>query len=153
MTFADSDEERNALGGKDCQSAWCKTIENILLVEDNEVNREIMHSQLTSLGYQVDTAVNGKEALLLFQNKTYDVVLTDMEMPEMDGYELVAEIHKLEKNAKDPTPVFAITASDFDLNDERAKSLGFAGYMLKPLDLDLLRRKLARIGYMGKLLS
>jgi putative two-component system response regulator len=145
LTFSDYNEERNMLGGKDREAVLCKSVENILLVEDNEINLEIMLSQLTSLGYKVETAGNGKEALDKFQKNTYDVVLTDIKMPEMDGYELTAGIRKLEKSAKYPTPVIAITASEFDLNDERAKSLGFAGYMLKPLDLDLLKKKLTGI--------
>ena len=150
LTFADCNEERNMLGGKDRIGGLGKSIEHILLVEDNEINLEIMLSQLTSLGYNVETAVNGKEALVKLQRNTYDVILTDIKMPVMDGYELAAEIQKLEKDTKDPTPVFAITASDFDLNDELAKSLGFTGYMLKPLDLDLLKKKLAHIGFNGK---
>ena len=150
LTFADCNEERNMLGGKDRIGGFGKSIEHILLVEDNEINLEIMLSQLTSLGYNVETAVNGKEALVKLQRNTYDVILTDIKMPVMDGYELAAEIQKLEKDTKDPTPVFAITASDFDLNDELAKSLGFTGYMLKPLDLDLLKKKLAHIGFNGK---
>ena len=123
LTFADCNEERNMLGGKDRIGGFGKSIEHILLVEANEINLEIMLSQLTSLGYNVETAVNGKEALVKLQRNTYDVILTDIKMPVMDGYELAAEIQKLEKGDKDPTPVFAITASDFDLNDELAKSL------------------------------
>jgi putative two-component system response regulator len=150
LTFADYNEERNMLGGKGRIGGLGKSIEHILLVEDNEINLEIMLSQLTSMGYNVETAVNGKEALVKLQRNTYDVILTDIKMPVMDGYELAAEIQKLEKDSKDPTPVFAITASDFDLNDELAKSLGFTGYMLKPLDLDLLKKKLAHIGFNGE---
>ena len=144
LTFADFDEERQMLGGAtDAQPEKCRQIENILLVEDNEINLEIMHSQLTSLNYKVDTAVNGKDALEKFRNNKYDVVLTDIEMPEMNGYELTAAIRRLEQDAQPPIPILAITASEFDLNQERAKSLGFTGYMLKPLDLELLKSKFA----------
>jgi putative two-component system response regulator len=146
LTFADFDEERQMLGGGNyLKSEACQRIENILLVEDNEINLEIMHSQLTSLNYKVDTAVNGKDALEKFRNKKYDVVLTDIEMPEMNGYELTAEIRRLEQEAQPPIPILAITASEFDLNERRAKSLGFTGYMLKPLDLELLKSKFAGI--------
>ena len=147
LTFADYDEERRLLSGKDRRGVSGKSVKNILLVEDNEINLDIMLSQLTSLGYHVDIASNGKEALRKFQQKDYDVVLTDLEMPEMDGYALIAEIRTLEKGAQSPTPVFAVTASEFDLNDERAKTLGFTGYMLKPLDLDLLKRKFSNIAF------
>jgi CheY-like chemotaxis protein len=66
-------------------------------------------------------------------------------MPEMNGYDLAAEIRRLEQDAQPPIPILAITASEFDLNQERAKSLGFSGYMLKPLDLELLKSKFASI--------
>jgi len=146
LTFADFDEERQMLGGGQIPGAdKCRRVESILLVEDNEINLEIMLSQLTSLDYRVDTALNGKEALAKFRKNNYDAVLTDIDMPEMNGYELTAEIRRFEKNAEYPTPVLAITASEFDLNEERAASLGFSGYMLKPLDLDLLRSKFTGI--------
>jgi len=64
-------------------------------------------------------------------------------MPEMNGYELTTEIRHLEAGTGHRTPIFAITASDFDLSAERAKAFGFSGYMLKPLDLDVLERKLS----------
>ncbi len=146
LTFADYEEERQMLGGASTgQSEKSRVIENILLVEDNEINLEIMHSQLNSLDYKVDTAANGKDALEMFRNNQYDVVLTDIEMPEMNGYDLTAEIRRLEQDSQPPTPILAITASEFDLNEERAKSLGFNGYMLKPLDLELLKSKFASI--------
>jgi putative two-component system response regulator len=147
LTFADFDEERQMLGGaNDRQSEDNRVVEKILLVEDNEINLEIMNSQLNSLNYKVDTAVDGKNALEMFRNNKYDVVLTDIEMPEMNGYELTAEIRRLEQDSQAPTPILAITASEFDLNEERAKSLGFTGYMLKPLDLELLKSKFSSIG-------
>ena len=146
LTYADFDEERQMLaGGGTVTPAGDRQIEHVLLVEDNEINLEIMLSQLNSLGYHVDTALNGREALAKYQKGEYDVVLTDIEMPEMDGYALAAEIRQLEEGSGKAIPIFAITASDYDLNPERAKTLGFNGYMLKPLELDLLEQKLAAI--------
>ncbi len=68
-------------------------------------------------------------------------------MPEMDGYALAAEIRRIEDDSDQPIPILAITASEFDLNEERAKSLGFSGYMLKPLEVDVLEKKLADLSY------
>ncbi len=68
----------------------------------------------------------------------------------MDGYALTAEIRRIEKDSKNPIPILAITASEFDLNDERAKSMGFSGYMLKPLEIDVLENKLAEIMHARK---
>jgi putative two-component system response regulator len=146
LTFADYEEERQMLGGSAAgRPENGRQIETILLVEDNEINLEIMLSQLTSLNYKVETAVNGQDALDKFRRTKYDVVLTDIEMPVMNGYDLAAEIRRLERDEKPPIPILAITASEFDLNQERAKSLGFTGYMLKPLDLELLKSKFAGI--------
>ncbi len=144
LAYADYDEEREALGGKDAlRPQGGGQTARVLVAEDNEINREIMVSQLSSLGYQVDAAVNGKEALQHYLDGNYDVILTDIDMPEMDGYELVEKIRHTPKDAGRPIPIIAITASDFDLTEQRATSLGFNGYMLKPLDPDVLQQKLA----------
>jgi putative two-component system response regulator len=148
LTFADYEEERQMLGGGkelEAQKGITRPVENILLVEDNEINREIMQSQLSAMGYRVDLAANGTVALNLFQKQTYDVILTDIEMPEMNGYELTAEIRRLEADTDRSTPILAITASEFDLNEERARATGFNGYMLKPLEVEVLKKKLAGI--------
>jgi putative two-component system response regulator len=148
LTFADFEEEREMLGGvEQIETEGRGSIERILLVEDNEINLEIMLNQLVSLGYQIDTAVNGKEALIKYQENQYDVILTDLEMPEMDGYELVEKIRQSEENTKESIPVIAVTASDFNLTIERAKSLGFNGYMLKPFDMNVLKKKLTSMAY------
>jgi putative two-component system response regulator len=146
LSFADHDEERQMLADtEDDKEGEDRSFKNILLVEDNEINLEIMLSQLTSMGYKVDTAVHGKDGLdKLHQNK-YDVILTDIEMPEMDGYQMAEEIRRIENDRKHSTPIIAITASEFDLNEEKAKSLGFSGYMLKPLEVDILNKKLADV--------
>jgi len=146
LTFADYEEERQMLGGSqvlEAKKGITRPVETILLVEDNDINREIMLSQLTAMDYRVDMAVNGTDALKLYKQKAYDVILTDIEMPEMNGYELTAEIRRLEADGERSTPILAITASEFDLNEERAISLGFNGYMLKPLEVEVLKKKLA----------
>jgi putative two-component system response regulator len=144
LTYADFDEEREMLSaGKVDRKEGKKRIDNILVVDDNEINREIMQSQLASMGYRVDTAFNGMDALGKYQKNKYDVILTDIDMPEMDGYALTKEIRRLEKSSGGSIPIFAITASDYDLNEERAHSLGFNGYMLKPLEPEVFEKKLA----------
>ena len=145
ISFADFDEEREMLAQDGAHLESGRPIENILLVEDNEINLEIMQSQLLSAGYQVETAPHGKEALAKWESGDYDVLLTDLEMPEMDGYALVAEIRENSMGGLKTPAILAITASDFDLTEERARELGFDGYLLKPLDLDVLKRKLASI--------
>jgi putative two-component system response regulator len=146
LTFADYDEEREALGGAkaeaDCTEA---RVTRVLLAEDNPINQEIMLSQLAALGYSADEAANGQEALQKYQAGKYDLILTDIEMPEMDGYDLARAIRRLEEAAGRRTPILAITASDFDLDAGRARAAGFDGYMLKPLQPKVLAKKLADI--------
>ncbi len=146
LTFADCDEEREALSGAKAAGA-CPTgrVSRVLIAEDNPINREIMLSQLTALGYTVAEAANGKEALRKYQAEPYDLLLTDIEMPELDGYGLAAEIRRLEQDGRLRMPILAITASDFDLAEESARAAGFDGYMLKPLDPKVLAKKLADI--------
>ena len=132
-------------GGEEFKEGENRSFKNILLVEDNEINLEIMLSQLTSMGYEVDTAAHGRDGLDMFHKKKYDAILTDIEMPEMDGYQMAEEIRRIENDSMQSTPIIAITASEFDLNEEKAKSLGFNGYMLKPLEVDVLKNKLAEV--------
>jgi len=144
LTYADFEEEREALGLKKyIDPKNCRDVKDVLLVEDNEINLEIMQSQLTSLGYNVQTAVHGKEALEKYAAGNYDVILTDIDMPVMNGYILVEEIRRTKKDALQPIPILAITASEYDLTEDGARSSGFDGFMLKPLDPKVLQRKLA----------
>lgn len=132
LLYADFDEEREALGGTATatQATQRDTIQHILVVDDNEINLEVMSTQLQHLGFSVDLAANGQLALKSFRQNQYDLILTDLDMPVMDGYELVEAIRKLNPII----PVVAITASDFDLTKEKALKLGFSDYLLKPLD-------------------
>jgi putative two-component system response regulator len=146
LTFADCDEEREALGAAKAGDAGARAgVSRVLLAEDNPINREIMMSQLSALGYTVEAAANGMEALRKYQAGPYDLILTDIEMPELDGYGLTAEIRRMEQAAGRRTPILAITASDFDLAEEGARAAGFDGYMLKPLDPKVLAKKLGDI--------
>ncbi len=147
LTFADYEEERQMLGGEQTAAPPDRvgSASRVLLVEDNPINQEIMFSQLSSSGYLVDAASNGREALEKYRSGSYDLILTDLEMPEMDGYALTAEIRRLESGTGRLTPIFAITASEFDLSADRAKERGFSGHMLKPLDPDMLARKIAEL--------
>jgi putative two-component system response regulator len=147
LTFADYEEERQMLGASPAAAAGGSAAmpQKVLLAEDNPINLEIMSSQLTSGGCLVDVATDGREALRLYREGRYDLILTDIEMPEMDGYELTAEIRRVEAGTGQQIPIFAITASEFDLNADKAKEHGLTGYMLKPLDLDLLKKKLVEL--------
>ena len=142
LQYADFDEEREALGGgMKGDSSTGTGINRILLVEDNDINLEVMRTQLTHMGFDVDTAAHGQEAMELYGRASFDLVLTDLDMPVMNGYELVKSIRAQDSE----TPVVAITASDFDLSWEQAKSLGFHGYLLKPFDESRLLQLLNKL--------
>ena len=118
-------------------------IKNVLVVDDSRVIRTIVANQLGSLGFNVQTAIHGKEGLELLRDTEFDLVLTDIEMPEMDGYEFIKEIIK--RKSKKNMIVLAITASDYDLTKENALNLGFDGLLLKPLDLGRFEKKIVEI--------
>jgi len=113
----------------------------ILLADDSDENRTLIQVYLKKLPYQIDTAVNGVEAVKQFKLKKYDIVLMDMQMPEMDGFEATRQIRKWEKSEmKKETPIIALTG--FALKEEQEKCL-FAGcseHAAKPIKkAELLR--------------
>lgn len=147
LTFADHEEERQMLARKQPTdgSANARTINSILVVEDNAINQEIIASQLKAAGYHVDLASNGKEGLVKHNSGQYDLILADIDMPEMNGYEMTDAIRNLKDGSKASVPILALTGSDFGLSAVSAKQRGFNGLMLKPLDVTLLQQKIANL--------
>ncbi|MGE4319427.1 MAG: response regulator [Deferribacterales bacterium] len=146
VTFADYEEERHILEGGDIQPGESmKQINSILLVEDHEINMAVMKAQLGELGYRIDSAVNGLEALRLLKVRDVDLILTDLNMPVMDGYTLVKTL----RDEGSEIPVLAITSNDYDMNNTKAKELGFNGYLLKPIEEDVFQSKIYQISNFG----
>ncbi len=110
------------------------TNKKILLVEDNELNYEIAKTVLEEAGFRVDGASNGKEAVDKASNNTYDVILMDIQMPIMDGYEATKELRRLGNR----TPIIAMTANAFREDKKKAKEVGMDGYIPKPIDVKTL---------------
>ena len=102
----------------------------ILLAEDNPVNQEVAATMLRRRGHRVDTAVNGLEAVAAVQRESYDLVLMDIQMPEMDGFEATAAIRALGERGK--LPIIALTAHALSGERERCLSHGMDGYLPKP---------------------
>jgi CheY-like chemotaxis protein len=111
-----------------------KVSDKILVVEDNPSNLKLISSQLTTLGYKADLASNGKEALNMIIHNHYALVLTDCNMPIMDGYDLATEIRK--KNI--PVPVVALTADAFPESEEACMKAGMNDRIIKPVSLQKL---------------
>lgn len=112
----------------------------LLLVEDNELNREIAIELLKMTGITVDYAVNGKEALDKFLEcgDIYDMILMDVQMPVMDGYQATEEIRKSGHPRAAVIPIIAMTADAFHEDVARASEAGMDGHLAKPIDPKLL---------------
>ena len=108
---------------------------HFLVAEDNRVNQVYMKEMLTDMGHQVVLAGNGREALELLKQDHFDVVLMDVQMPEMDGYSAIQEIRNLETPLKD-IPIFVLTAYVSEVAAEQALAAGATGHISKPLDFD-----------------
>ena len=114
---------------------------NILVVDDNRVIRELVTRQLAKLGCQSETAVDGKDALDKLSLKTYDVVLMDVQMPEMDGITATQELRRLEKESGKHTTVIALTGHGSRLECIEA---GMDDYIAKPMNIATLKGTLQR---------
>lgn len=117
----------------------------LLLAEDNNVNRMVILKMLENLGLKADIATNGLEVLEALQKSSYDLILMDMQMPEMDGLEatkVICASYTVEKRPK----IIAVTASA--LKEDRAKcfAAGVDDYITKPIQLDELSQVLQKVG-------
>jgi CheY-like chemotaxis protein len=115
----------------------------ILLAEDNEVNRRLALRLLDKLGYKSEVVVNGLEALAELRPRTYDIVLTDVEMPEMDGLEAARRIHR-EWTAAERPRIIAMMANAMQGDHEACLAAGMDDDVSKPVDLEALAQVLSR---------
>jgi signal transduction histidine kinase/CheY-like chemotaxis protein len=110
----------------------------VLLVEDNAVNMNIARRFLNSWGATIQTAENGEVAWQHFQRQPYDILLIDLEMPLMDGKELLRQIRNIDKNI----PAIAFTAAVYDNMHQDLRTHGFNGYLHKPFRPDEMHRNI-----------
>jgi len=104
-----------------------------LLVEDNAVNRVLAQRLLQKRDFTVSIATDGKQAISATQKEEFDLILMDIQMPEMDGFEATAEIRKREKLTGRRTPIIALTAHALKEDRERCLSAGMDAYVTKPI--------------------
>ena len=105
----------------------------VLLVEDNAVNQTLAVRLLERRGYTVSVAGDGREALIALEKGSFDVVLMDIQMPEMDGFEATAIIREKEKSSGQHIPIIAMTANALKGDQERCLQAGMDAYISKPI--------------------
>lgn len=112
----------------------------ILIVDDNEINQTVLLRQLELLGYRADIAGSGVEALQKWQSEAYDLVISDLYMPEMDGIELTQAIRRNEaETGRGPVRIVALTANVLQSEEDKCRSIGMDDYLSKPLSLQRLK--------------
>lgn len=122
----------------------------ILVVEDNALNQEIIATILEEMGIRVDLAEDGTEAVEKMKdqdNNGYDLVLMDIQMPLVDGYEATRQIRSLPDQKASSVPIIAMTANAFSADQEQAISSGMNGYLTKPINIPAMVQKLKEIIY------
>jgi two-component system cell cycle response regulator DivK len=102
----------------------------ILVIEDNEDNRQIIRDLLTSLGCELIEAVDGVEGVAMAQSHRPDLILMDIQLPEMDGYEATRQIRTIPELAH--VPIIAVTSYALSGDEAKARDAGCNGYVAKP---------------------
>ena len=115
----------------------------VLVAEDNIVNQRVVSAMLTALGYEVDIAADGRQAVQLALQRPYDAVLMDCQMPVLDGFEATREIRAAGAPAC-ATPIIALTASALASDEQRCREVGMDDFLSKPLRSEALAQVLLR---------
>jgi len=114
------------------------TILRVLVAEDNSVNQRLISRLLEKRGHEVNVVKNGLEALRALAIQNYDLVLMDMQMPELDGLETTARIRMKETAGGKHQPIVALTANAMSGDEERCRAAGMDGYLTKPIQSEKL---------------
>ncbi|HET7818641.1 MAG TPA: response regulator, partial [Bacteroidia bacterium] len=117
----------------------------VLLVEDNSLNQMVAEKFLESMGTKIDIAENGAEAVKMLKKKNYDLVLMDIQMPEMDGYEATRCIRNNFSGKKKDIPILAMTAHAFQGEEMKCRQAGMNDYITKPLNRSILLDKVRQL--------
>lgn len=107
----------------------------ILLVEDQFINQKLMKNVLEKSGYEVTAASDGESALDLLSKNKFDIILMDIQMPELNGYEVAKKFREMEKISGERTPILAMTANSLAGDREKSLDSGMDDYIAKPLNM------------------
>ena len=133
----------NPAGNNDEAAAWTLADfsgKRVLLVEDIELNREIAEMILTEAGFAVESAPDGTDAVAMMEKADenyYDVILMDIQMPVMNGYEATRTIRNMPRNDVKTLPIIAMTANALEEDKEAALKNGMNAHIAKPIDMDI----------------
>ena len=114
---------------------------SILLAEDNLINQKVAQSIFKNIGYEIDIAKNGREAVELMEKDKYDVIFMDLLMPETDGYQATEEIRK----AGYTLPIIAMSADEDDKTRAAAFKAGMNDYVMKPARVESIKQLLIKL--------
>jgi two-component system capsular synthesis sensor histidine kinase RcsC len=112
---------------------------SVLVAEDNPINRVILKEQLEALGVQVTLAEDGEQALLRWHEASFDLVITDVNMPRLDGYQLTRRLREIDSKV----PIIGVTANALREEGEQCLKVGMNAWLVKPLNLTTLRQTLS----------
>jgi signal transduction histidine kinase/ActR/RegA family two-component response regulator len=116
----------------------------VLVAEDNPVNQRLVKAMLARLGVEADSANNGMEAVAMVQERRYDAVLMDCQMPVMDGYQATREIRRAQSAGTRHVPIIALTANVMEGDQKKCLDAGMDDYLSKPYSLQDLEKMLTR---------
>lgn len=117
----------------------------VLLAEDNEVNVFLAQAIMEEWGFELDVAVNGLEAVEMVLKTDYDVILMDIQMPELSGIDATLQIRAMEDKEKAAIPIIALTANALKGDAEKYLSVGMNDYLSKPFEAEMLYSKIANL--------
>ncbi len=140
----DSPQERNLFSSEDAPE---DTKLNVLLAEDNIVNQKITEFSIKQLGYNIDIAGNGLQAVEMYKEGDYDFILMDLQMPVMNGFDATKEIrnYELEDFNKNRIPIIALTANATKEDRKKSINAGMDGFMSKPFNPLELKKMLVKL--------
>ena len=118
---------------------------NLLLAEDNLINQKVVTTLLNKQGHRVTVANNGREAVEQWKSNTFDAILMDVDMPELNGYEATGQIRELERATGSHTHIVAMTAHAMQGAREECIARGMDGYLTKPIEVEVLWHELEAI--------